>query len=143
MKKSILCIIAAGAIVVLAYGSFLWWTFVDDVVTEGSAYGLTIGDTKIETFNKLPSGVLETMGSNAKVFIEIVVTDDTTSHFGVDTGHSVLVQTYLHDRSFDILNDRDSWEFFFDASFFDKLVLTFRDGRLVKISRQKKYFEGP
>lgn len=143
LKFASLCAaIIVGSIAVLVF-VYLWSTYINSVTTEGEAYGFSIGDSKEQTYAKVQR-ILPTLSTSTNaIFVETVVSDELSSLLGVNPGFTLLTQTLLHDIGFERLKDKDRWAFYFDASYFDELSLAFCNGRLCKISRQRKKFELP
>lgn len=101
----------------------------DKIVTDGEAYGFTIGDSKQDTYKKA-----QIIFKDKKIFILYPL---ERGNFGP---HKKISMT---DSEFLMINTHENWDFYFDEGFFDFIKLTFKDDKLVKIYRHRKRSELP
>lgn len=135
-------IVLASLIGLGAYGFYLWATYIDKAVDAEQAYGLSIGDTKQLTFEKLPSAFSEIGDSNG-IFVEVRADDAMAAKLGIASGRHIMVPPRLDPLGFDTLAASDQWTFYAGPSHRDFLRLSFCDGKLCRIYRHRKYFELP
>ncbi len=136
--KGFLGICAVVVTAVAGYGSYLWSTYIDETVVAGSAYGFTIGDDKQTTYSKA-SAVLTPFPNT--VFTLVTVSAETEAVFGGMPGNQLFVQALLFPEGYEAFSEEDIWEFYFEASVWNSIKLTFCDGRLCEIYRHRQYFE--
>jgi len=122
-------IIAIVFIVVGGYATYCWFTYIDETVIEGKAYGLNIGDTKLEAFEKT-KGIYQ----NKEIYILHPL---DKNDYGPHRKLTFQIEDYQ------IIKDIDEWTFYFDKGFFNLLELTFKNGVLTNIYRHRKNFELP
>lgn len=114
--------------VIGGYSAFLYVTYINDTVEEGSGYGFTIGQTKEEAY-------LAARKYYGDVFI---------LHPIDKGGYGPHVEFSFSDEEYGLIKDRNRWDFYFsEDSFFNAVKLKFRENRLFYIHRHRKYFEVP
>lgn len=136
----------AGAAVVLlpmVYVGYLWATYIDEATDVGYAYGLSIGDSKRQVFEKLPAAMVQMGAGGRDIFIEIQVNESAGRMLGVDPGKNALVQTRFDLVGLDFWSEQDRWIFHIDGSRRNFLRLSFCGDQLCRIYRHRKYFELP
>ena len=131
--KILIRIILISVVVIIVgligYFVYLKATYIDDTVLAGEAYGFKIGDTQEETYFRTKNAF-----DSQAVFIL----------FPLDkNGYGPHKELKFTDEEFNILREREKWEFFFDDGFFDSLKLTFKNGKLTSIHRHRQKFELP
>jgi hypothetical protein len=122
-------IIAIVFIVIISYATYCWFTYIDETVIEGNAYGLNIGDTKLESFEKT-----KCIYQNKEIYILYPL---DKNDYGPHRKLTFQIEDYQ------IIKDIDEWTFCFDKGFFNSLKLTFKNGKLVNIYRHRQNFELP
>jgi hypothetical protein len=125
-----------------AYIFYLWATYIDRAVDSGQAYGLSIGDTKLKTFEKLPIA-FEQIGSGQEIFTEVRADSAMAAKLGVSPGRHVMVQPRLDAFGSGALSAQDQWTFYVGRAHRDFLRLSFCNEKLCRIYRHRKYFELP
>jgi len=138
----VLKILGAVFLAIAVYVFYLWFTYIDETVYSGTAYGLTIGDSKQDTYRKIPSS-LSQLSNSGDIYILIKVENDNQIDLATNSGHTIMVKTLLHDIGFQRFKDLDTWEFYIDASLFNSLKLKFCKNSLCEIHRHRKYFDLP
>lgn len=134
MKKPILKIIVgfilAFSIFITILVGYLYFTYIDEIIVEGTAYGFTIQENKREVFLKAK-----------KLF-----NDKTIFYGGYETlsrarnSRKILI---FSDSDYKHLLNYDIWYFAYDNSFRDSINLKFdTKDKLVEIHRHRQYFEG-
>ena len=114
----------------IVYFSYLYLTYIDKTVINGSAYGFSSGYSKNETYNKAKQ-----VFSNEKVYIIYPVDEDGIGDF--------KVINFDGDYK-NILNKLESWKFYFQKDDFrDYVELTFEGDNLFSIYRKRQKFEFP
>ena len=138
-------LVCASTALVLGAGyvGYLWATYLSEVTTSGEAYGLTIGDSKHQAYEKLPSAFRTLNPADPRVFMEITAEGSTAQALAVEPGKHVMAQTHLDAVGFAALASSNDWQFYVGASYHDSLTLTFCDERLCRIYRQRKRVELP
>lgn len=127
--KAINIILLTLFAVVGGYMFFLWVTYIDNTVTNGKAHGYEIGLTKQEAYS-----VSQELYRNKTVYIMYPRT-----HLGVGPHF----EFHFDKKDFYTLSDEDFWIIYFDEGHFNSVKLYFKNDKLVKIHRHRKYFEGP
>lgn len=122
---------------------YYWATYIDDTTTRGNAYGFKIGESKHETYKKLPGNLRVLEENGGKVFFEIKSTLQTSETLAVMPGFTVMVEAILHDIGFPYFKSQNAWRFYVSGSYFNTLELKFCDDKLCEIYRHRKYFEAP
>ena len=142
--RILIIVLLIPIVVVTAYISYLWLTYIDDTVVEGSAYGFQIGDSKLATYEKAIEALydLSSTGYTAP-YIDLKVSKELESSLSTRTDHTLLVQTLLHDVGYEKFSNLDTWEFYIDGSYFNAIKLKFCKESLCEIYRHRKYFELP
>lgn len=125
------------------YILYLWATYIDEAVDSGQAYGFSIGDTKRETFKKLPIAFEQLGSDRQQIFIEVRAGDVEAKRLGVSPGRHVMVKPRLDAAGFDSISAHDQWAFYIGPSHRDFLRLSFCGENLCRIYRHRKYFELP
>ena len=103
----------------------------DKMVTEGNAYGFSIGMTKKQVFDVAKSQY------EGKMIYMLNLVDDK----GVKNAAHVNLK--FSEEQFLQIESRDMWEFYFKKTFRNMLRLTFENEELVSIYRHKKFTELP
>lgn len=126
-----------------AYILYLCGTYIDETITSGSMYGLTIGDSKKTVYQELQKAVRSIEGKPQDVYISIKVTDEAAELLATRPDYTMLVPSFLHDVGYPRFATEDHWSFYFENSFFNVLSLKFCGENLCEIYRHRKYFELP
>ena len=124
------CIVVGIVIcTVLLYVGWLWLTYIDDTIVSGEGYGLKIGETKIQVFDRAANSF-----QDEKIFIL----------YPIDKrGYGPHRKFEFTSAGYQLIKDRNMWKFYYSDGFFDSLKLTFRDEHLIEIHRHRKKFELP
>ncbi len=144
LSKTLVTIILIPVLIVAFYIGYLWITYIDDTVSDGSKYGFTIGDSKEKTYSKAIRN-LYAMSSNGFTapYIRINITKELEEVLATESGHKILAQTRLQEIGFAKFKNLDTWKFYIDGSNFNTLTLKFCANNLCEIYRHRKYFELP
>lgn len=138
---------AAAAIVIVAiagaYAAYLWLTYIDEITDAGNAYGLVIGETKRQTFEKLPVAFRRVGFEDNEVFTVVQADITLAKSLDITQGRRVMVQPNLSIDGFLDLSAEDRWTFYNEKNYQDFLRLSFCDGELCRIYRHRKHFELP
>ena len=129
--KIILAIVLTPIILIALYISFLWITYIDDVVISGSKYGFTISATDEMTYKDIAT--IKNKYPNLKVFII----------YGPQAGDLLTLSPTK--ENFKEISKHDRWDLLLDGEgeYFNIIGLYFQDGVLDQIYRHRKYFELP
>ena len=117
------------AILVASYVIYCWATYIDETISIGQAYGFTIGETKLEVFEKAKN-----VYKNTSIYILYPL---NKNDFGPHKKISFQPQDYK------LIDGRDKWVFYFDEEYFNLIKLTFEQRKLREIHRHRKNFELP
>ena len=130
-KKWLIRLVILIAIIEIIALLFTWVAvqFIDDKVVEGSAYGFTIGDNK-ETSYANATQVFR--GKSVSVMYPVA-----------GQHHKSRKRIYFTDDDKTLVTEQNEWIFYFGEGFLDELALTFSEGKLVKIHKQKEPFGLP
>lgn len=115
----------------------------DNLIVSGSKYGLTIGMSKEEVYDRLLPAIQNAQDGSTTVFIEVEITSDISEVAATNVGTPVLIQTYLNDIGKTSFRKKDYWKLYVNGSRFNTLSLTFCEGKLCEIYRHRKSFELP
>ena len=127
--RIILVAVVIIVVVVVGYFVYLDFSYIDNKVLSGESYGFKIGDTQNETYRRTKNAF-----KSQTVFIL----------FPLDkNGFGPHKEFYFTKEEYDLLRQRKKWEFYFDSGFFDFLVLTFENEKLITIYRHRKKMELP
>lgn len=142
--RKVLCLFLGAVLACVAgTGIYLWSTYISDSVSEGSAYGFTIGETKRQVFDAAAGALRRANPGDSRIFIQQRVSGAAAASWGVSDGFNLMHETLLRESSFGILSKRDRWTFFFSASMNDTLSLKFCGEVLCNIYRHRQRFEIP
>ena len=108
---------------------YLWLTYIDDTITSGEGYGFNIGETKEQIFDKA-----------IKIFQDenIYILNSLDGR-----GYRSHEEFEFTSEDYELLKNRNKWEFYYAEGYFDSIKLTFEQDRLVEIYRHRKKFELP
>lgn len=109
------------------YVGYLKFTYIDDDVTSGEAYGFSIGDSKEAAYKKARE-----LFASQKVFIEYPL---------YRSGHGPWEEFNFQDAEYKKLKERDVWRIYFEKRNF--IRLSFKGDKLEAIYRHRQYFEFP
>ena len=124
------CVVVIIAIcALLCHIVYLWATYIDEAITSGEGYGLKIGDTKEQVYHKAGE-----LFKDKKVYFLHPI-DERRYGPHKELGFS--------SDEYEMIKDRDLWEFYFTEDYFDSITFTFRDDHLIRIYRHRKKFELP
>lgn len=117
--------------------AFLYSSSIDKSITSGSAYGITIGNSKQTIFTKLPAVYENAVGKNQK--------NSVTLHLFFEEPHNpTFVSSKLSELDYSEFESSNSWQLFFNTTyFFDSVTLEFCDSKLCEIKRYRYYLEYP
>ena len=142
LKKILIAIIVLLSILGL-YVGYLWATYIDEITSSGSMYGLTIGDSKETVYAELYRALESIEGRPREVYISVKVTSEAAELLATRPDYKILVPSYLHDVGYPKFAKMDRWDFYFENSLFNRLSLKFCEDKLCEIYRHRKYFEVP
>lgn len=131
------------AIMIAAYAFYLWYTYIDETITHGQAYGFVIGDDKLGTYKKAPISLGRLKNHSSSIYIEVKSDSDCAKLLAVKPDYVVMVEALLHDVGYSVFESKNQWDFYINGSYFNKLSLKFCDEKLCEIYRHRKYFEIP
>jgi hypothetical protein len=129
--KSLLIIISLPILAIAFYVLFLWATYIDNTVTEGSRYGFTIGSTVEQTYQDIQS--LKEKYPELMLYIS----------YGPRAGDNMTVPPTK--ENFNTAISSEFWDLLLegDGEFFNVIRLKSENGALTEIYRHRKYFELP
>lgn len=143
MRKAILLTIVVVVVLPVLALIFLWASYVSDLTDNGSAYGLSIGDSKTQTFQKLEHAFNDLGSESENVLMAVTADDAAADKRGVYPGATILIGVTSDQASFQLLSMREQWIFYFDESRYHFLRLSFCEEKLCRIYRHRQYFELP
>jgi hypothetical protein len=111
--------------------AYYWFTYIDEDITVGSAYGFSIGSSKVEAvkdFDKL-------LTKNPGLHVYVSYGQRAGDNFSIPASPESIRRLESHDR-WDLLLDGKS-------EFFNSTDLYFEKNQLVRIYRHRQYFELP
>jgi len=127
--RALLTLLVICALVFGGFVAYYVLTYIDDTITQGEGYGFTIGSSKLEAYTNAGKTF-----TNMKVYVPNPIDEQGYGpHF---------LFTFSKSR-YDIIANRNRWEFFFSDNYSDFLRLEFQDGKLAEIYRHRQYFELP
>ena len=129
VSKTFGSIFGVLAIIVVCYSIYCWATYIDETISTGEAYGFTIGETKLEVFEKAKN----TYKDKSIYILHPLKNND----FGPHKKISFQLQDYK------LIEGRDKWAFYLDEGYFNSVKLTFERNKLSEIHRHRKNFELP
>lgn len=138
MSTTIKIVLSLLLLLVLFIGGnilYCWLTYIDDTVTEGSAYGFTINETKEEVYQKARE-----VFSDKPVYILYPL---NSRNWGPH------LRYYFTPEEYYMLANQDFWRLYFRSdkdkyhSYSDSLKLKFKDNKLIRIHRHRQFFELP
>lgn len=126
--KKIIAIIHLPLLIILLYVGYLWATYIEDVVTAGSKYGFTIGETKANTYKSILT--LKEQSPDLKFYIIP----------GPRAGGRIFLSP--EEDIFQQINKYEHWELLLDGEneFSNIVRLYFKEEKLSQIYRHRKYF---
>ncbi|MEH6467096.1 MAG: hypothetical protein V7722_05655 [Porticoccus sp.] len=129
--KSLLIIILLPILATGSYVFFLWATYIDNTVTEGSKYGFTIGTSMEQTYQD----ILSVKEKYSKLMLYI--------SYGPRAGDNMTVPPTK--ENFETALSSEFWELLLDGDgeFFNVIRLKSDNNVLTEIYRHRKYFELP
>jgi hypothetical protein len=139
IKSTILVILT----IILIYPAYLWVTYIDESITDGTAYGFKIGTDKETVYKSLPLLLNKLKGNQESVFIQIKSTDEFAQALATKPDFDVMIEPLFHDVKYALFTKNETWSFYINASFFNSITLKFCENKLCEIRRHRKYFELP
>lgn len=131
------------SLMIASYFYCLWYTFIDETVISGQAYGFVIGDSKSETYIKARGSLAKLQGQATAIYIEIKSDANSARLLTAEPGYTLMIKALLHDVGYPAFESKNRWDFYIDGSYFNSLTLKFCDEKLCEIYRHRKYFELP
>ena len=134
VKKIILWFFITLGSVVILYLSFLYFSYTDEKITEGSGYGLKIGISKKEVYEiifKKYGKDIERYGIYKRRYYDQKLKYIDRFPFS------------LSDFNYDDMAQYAGWGFYFDEIHWDYLFVEFKEGKLITIHRHRQYYEVP
>ena len=121
----------APILAIAMYILFLWATYIDDTVVEGTKYGFTVGASIEQTY--------EDILSVKKKYPELMI----YISYGNRAGDNMTVTPTM--ENFDTALKSSHWELLLDGEgeFFNVIRLNSEGNTLTEIYRHRKYFELP
>ena len=126
--------ITLGTVVVLYIG-FLYFSYLDEKITEGSGYGLEIGMSKKEVYEI----ILKEYGEDIeryRIYKRQYISDPKLKYIG-------MYSFFKSDFNYDDLVQYDGWEIYFHEISWDYIFMEFWKGKLITIHRHRQYYELP
>lgn len=126
MKKFGFWICASIAVLIAAYALFMWVSYIDESITEGSGYGFNIGSTKKEV---------------------LAIAEDLYRDKQISPGFNIYDRDDPRNKPLNLnkdaylLFDRDEWRFYFGHR--NSIAFYFNNNSLIEIYRHRQYFEFP
>lgn len=141
--KIFACSAVAAALLITAYMGYLWFTYIDETVTFGHAYGFSIGDDKLTAYKKAPEALADLEGHGSTAYIEVKADVVSAKLLAVRPNYTLMVEAILHDVGYPMFKEKNQWNFYINGSYFNMLSLKFCGDSLCEIYRHRKYFELP
>ena len=111
------------------YIGYLWLTYIDETITSGEGYGFNIGEDRERVFSKAIKAFRE-----EQIYILNPIDE---------RGYGPHEDFEFTSEDYELLKNRNKWEFYYTKDYFDSIKLTFEQDRLVEIHRHRKKFELP
>ncbi len=113
------------------YALFLWLSYLDETLTQGSGYGFHIGTSPTEVYRDM----LELQERNPNLKIYLVT--------GEQAGDNATLT--ISKASFDAALNAKYWMLLLDGDgeFFNVIRLSIAENKLISIHRHRQYFELP
>ncbi len=130
-------------VIFFMYPTYLWVTYIDETVIEGTAYGFDIGTSKSVVYKKLNFAFSEIKKSNDRIFFILKVDSSMEEFLATKRDFDIMVESRFHDVGFKKFQENNHWHFYINGSVFDTIKLDFCDEKLCRIHRHRKIFELP
>lgn len=129
--KATIYVVGIVVLLIVGYIAYLAATYIDESVTDGSAYGFEIGISKKQSFQNVRK--LLDKYPNLVIYYS----------YGNKAGDNETVQPI--ETEYTKIEVQDRWTLLLDGEdeFFNVIVLSFEENKLIKIYRHRKYFELP
>ena len=129
--KVVFYIIGLVVLLIAGYIAYLAATYIDESVAVGSAYEFEIGSPKKQSFDDIKKLLNQ--------YPHLVI----YYSFGSKAGDYEIVLPIENEYS--KIDPQDRWTLLLDGDgeFFNVIVLSFEENKLIKIYRHRKYFELP
>lgn len=127
--KFILVVVVLAVLYVGGWFFYWWITYIDKTVTKGEAYGFKIGQTKEEVY-----AAARDVFAGKSVYILYPLDHQD---------HGPHKEIKFLDSEYNLIADRDSWEIYYNQTYFNTLWLSFENDSLIEIYRHRKNFELP
>ena len=124
-----------------AYALYFWITYQSIEATSGQMYGLAIGDTKHQAYEKIPEAFRRMAPSADRIYIHVQADDYSARTLAAAPGANVFVETPLDPVGYASFASQDLWVFYVEPSFWNSLTLTFCEQKLCRIYRHRQAFE--
>lgn len=117
-------------ILIVLYLAFLWLTYIDESIYEGSGYGFVVGESKQQVYERIR------MQHEKRPYIVLMVIDSD--------GKPIFLEPFEPSpENFTKIEQYDHWEFYlkFKTSNYDSITFWFHRNELERIHRHRKYFD--
>ena len=140
IKPLIMSMLLLVVVIVLAIG-YLWITYTSITITEGSAYGVSIGMNKEDVYKEARKYIVSNASDRSVLFTELnVSSDDRTLDL---VSGKYLLQFYYIPANYPHFEKQDKWTFFLEKNRTNSITFSFCDRKLCEIYRHRQYFELP
>ena len=127
--KIILRVIGIIGFVGFLYLSYFWLTYINETIIAGEGYGFNIGEAKEQVFSNAIKAFQE-----EQVYILNPIDE---------RGYGPHEEIEFTSEDYELLKNRNKWDFYYSKNYFDSIKLTFEQDILVEIHRHRKKFELP
>jgi len=141
--RSVKVVILVIVLIVLVWIVYLWASYIDEVVTEGEAYGFHINSKKSDVYRDLPNRLYDMSVQPGRYFVYITVTEQLSRGIGALPDSKLLVQSQFTPFGYEYFENRDNWSIYLEGNFSNSISLIFCDDVLCEIRRHRQYFEFP
>lgn len=113
----------------ITYSLYLYITYIDNIVLEGSAYGYNIGDSKKDVYMRAKD-----IHERDSVYIVY-----PKGSYGTDAFKKIIFST----DDAELFFKEHSWKFYYGITRKNFIELTFENNKLLSIYRRRQNFELP
>ena len=131
LLKIVGTLILVPVLLISGLATYYWLTYIDEDITSGSAYGFTIGASKLEAANEF----MELLQEYPNLHVYVSHGQRAGDNFSIPALPDAITK----------LNDHDRWDLLLDgqSEFFNSIDLYFVANKVVKIHRHRQHFELP
>lgn len=134
-------LIITATLILFSAFIYIYLNFGERVITSGEFKGIAIGDSQEDAYDKLNQFLSGFKGKGDRIFIRLKVPECADEDLATRKGHQIWIEPSFHSVGKSKYLNEERWVFYVNANSLNSVSLSFVDGKVNEIRRNRRLIE--